>query len=294
MRNQIIFSGKVLFLALIAFIAMSLVSIIIPLPEILKTSLSGSDLLKTVMMLLLMHVILSIVISYVLIRSNIYGIKLFVFLVWIIFGINTLVMQLDTIIFINAFPGITVVDIGYLVLGSFIHTSVVVPVAMLIFNKWEKVDFVPGNKQRFTNLYAKILILAIIFVIIYFAFGITIPMQFPGVKDFYKDIMIQIQNNLFLFIILQFFRGVLWVIAGLPLFKLFEKKRDVVIAYVLCYSIFSSVGLLLPNPIMPAHVRFAHCIEIVISMALFGLINALVLNFEYKKKIKNTAECRAI
>lgn len=112
---------------------------------------------------------------------------------------------------------------------------------------------------------------ALAYVAIYVAFGM---LAYPHVADFYADKPLPGLAEL---IPLQILRGLIFVIAAAPLLRL--NPRLAPLAVGLTFSILGGVApLLMDNPLMPAHVRLVHGIEVGTSNLLFGALLAWVLS----------------
>jgi hypothetical protein len=276
MKKVLIVSGQIFVLTLLGILSMIVASLIIPQPSIIAESRATINQQEAGQMLFLSRFVLSLIFAFIISRSRVSGIKLLLNLLCITFGISTFVMQLETIIFIKAFPSIVYTDVLLLALTALVSNVIFVPLAIMVFGKWKKSIGTPSAQISFRGFYYKISLIAAIYVGLYFFFGYFVAFQFSEVRDFYQNT--SIQNDQITLGLIQFLRGILWVIVGLPLFYLFDKKLHLVIASVLVYSIFSSIALILPNPLMPEAVRFGHFLEISSSMAVFGFIVPLILH----------------
>lgn len=284
MKKSLIISSKIIALTILGMLSMIVASLIIPQPDIIAESRATINQQEAGQMLLLSRFVLSLIFAFIVSKSRISGIKLFINLLCITFGVSTFVMQLETIIFIKAFPLIVYKDVLLLALTALVSNVIFVPLAIMVFGKWKKSIDSPNIQISFSGYYYKIPLIAAIYVFLYFFFGYFVAFQFSEVRDFYQNT--SIQNDQIILGLIQFLRGILWVIVGLPLFYLFDKKLHLVIASVLVYSIFSSIALILPNPLMPEAVRFGHFLEISSSMAVFGLIVPIILQYK-KQTFKN-------
>lgn len=77
------------------------------------------------------------------------------------------------------------------------------------------------------------------------------------------------------FPVFQYFRGVLWLLCLIPLFRGFSGKRlELVILSFLALAYLPTIQLMFPNPLMPARVALAHFWETSISTGIFGALCA--------------------
>jgi hypothetical protein len=75
--------------------------------------------------------------------------------------------------------------------------------------------------------------------------------------------------------VFQYFRGVLWILCLIPLFKGFSGGRiELVALSASALAYLTTVLLSFPNPLMPVGVSVAHFWEVSISMLIFGALCA--------------------
>lgn len=81
--------------------------------------------------------------------------------------------------------------------------------------------------------------------------------------------------------VFQYFRGVLWMLCLVPLFKGFSGKRaELVIFSALALGLLPTAQLAFPNPLMPASVSWMHFWEVLISTGIFGALCAYFVPLE--------------
>lgn len=272
-KKIVVLIARILVLTVIGFVTMAVASAITPRPEFLK-AVQASTSSQAAIMLLFIRFILAIIFAFILKTTTLRGFRLMALLFWIVFGVTTFVMQLETIIFGSAFPILTTRDVLLMAFTALVGDLLFVPLAVLVMGRWK------GNDAPITPLFqngypTRIVLLAVIYPVLYFFFGYVVAWQSSAVREFYATTTIT--NNQLMLLIIQIGRGILWVLAGLPLFGMFEKRIHSVIASTLCYSLFPSIALLLPSILMPEPVRMAHFVEISLSMAIFGLLAGWVM-----------------
>jgi hypothetical protein len=282
-KNIAVLFARIIGLTLLGIIVMIVSAAITPQPEIMKLA-AASDSSQSMVMLILVRFILALIFAFILEKTCLRGFRLMGLMIWVVFGITTFMTQLETLIFGSAFPALSTNDVYLLVLNALVEDLMFVPIAVLIMGKWK------SNDQAMQPLFQKshvfpAAILAVIYPVLYFFFGYFVAWQSSAVREFYATTTITTAQPLLTFI--QIGRGFLWVIAGLPLLVLFEKRIDKIIASVLCFGLFPSIGLFFPNPLMPEPVRMAHFVELTISMAIFGLVMGLLMT---KKESDATLE----
>jgi hypothetical protein len=277
-KKVVVFATRVIALTILGLIVTILASAITPRPEIVKAA-QNSPAGQTILLLLFQRFILALIFAFILETTTLRGIRLMALLFWTVFGITTVVMQMETIIFGSAFPGLTTSDVLLLAFTAMVTELIFVPSSVFVMGKWKSNGV--AVRPLFNNTYPlKIVIMAVIFPVLYFVFGYFVAWQSAAVREFYATTTITTAQPLLT--IIQIIRGALWVFAGLPLFVMFDKRSYTVIASTLCYSLLPSVSLLLPNPLMPEPVRLVHFVEISLSMALFGALTGWIMTGKTK------------
>jgi len=129
-------------------------------------------------------------------------------------------------------------------------------------------------------------VIALCYVVIYFTFGYFLAWKNPAVRAYYHGtdpggFLTQIKSVVVetpWLVALQFARGLLWVFIALPIVRMMKGERwEIALAVALCFAVFMSSLLLLPNPLMPTEVRMAHLVETATSNFLFGCLLVFVL-----------------
>lgn len=147
-------------------------------------------------------------------------------------------------------------------------------------------------KNRLTLISWNLVILAfVIYPLIYFLAGHFVAWQFPAIRQYYtgealnRGFIFQfkdyLQDGLYFF---QILRGALWILIAWPFLQHFQGSRFKA-SWVLgiLFSVLHCTQLLLPNPYMPAEVRYAHLLETASSVFLWGFLVAWV--FVQKRQI---------
>jgi hypothetical protein len=77
------------------------------------------------------------------------------------------------------------------------------------------------------------------------------------------------------FPVFQLFRGILWILCLIPLFKGFTGTRSELIALsAVALALLPTAQLSFANPLMPAGVSYGHFWEVLISTGIFGALCA--------------------
>lgn len=196
------------------------------------------------------------------------------------FGIQYFMSQIETVWF-NDSLGLPGNGIAAIVFGGAFTLIAFSIITVWVTGKFKNEPNNINDSTRSRFNFKKIIVLsAIIWPLIYFAFGYFVAWQFKEVRLLYSgtteiDSLLEImkgnfESGLYLF---QIFRGFLWVFIGLLVLKMARGNRvSKGILLGLLFTILGCSGLLLPNPVMPEMVRFAHLLETSTSSFIWGFI----------------------
>ena len=293
---------RLLALALVYFVCFVVVS-----GALLSTTVdqpAPADAGATLLALLVVSLVHAAVLTYVIRRSRWSGWKLTLSLFFVLYGVSTLMPQIETAYFVTRLPpGM----LPRLFLAGLIIAAVFSPLAVLILGKAR-----PGTRDAFDDVrlnmsasawIVRLSIIAIAYVLIYFTFGYFVAWQSEAVRAYYggndpgsfiahMGNLLRTEPRLFL---LQIARGILWTLIALPVIKMTKGKRwGAGLAVALLFAMGSS-QLLIPNPLMPAEVRMAHLVETVTSNFLFGwLVVAVIVQVHHPlRRIRVAPETHA-
>jgi hypothetical protein len=111
------------------------------------------------------------------------------------------------------------------------------------------------------------------YICLYWAAGLCV---IPFTKNFYAQFALPSPGAI---VLMQVFRGLLYIGAVLPLARMIPERRHAAIVLGLALSILGGAVPLLPdNALMPPNIRFAHFIEIGVSNFLYGVILAYLFS----------------
>ena len=115
--------------------------------------------------------------------------------------------------------------------------------------------------------------IAALYVPIYLLAGalLAIPLAGGAFSSTYESLNVPIWMPLF-----QFGRGLLWAWIIWWIVSSHSNKHDPRVTTAFCICIFSTVQLLHPNPFMLDQLRYAHLVEMSISMSLYGWLAASI------------------
>lgn len=165
----------------------------------------------------------------------------------------------------------------------------------LISKKNEIVSIKEKISIHYKRISQKIILIAVIYLIIYNLFGYFVAWQFEATRIYYtghselKGLFTMLFQNFsdLKFVIVHFFRGILFGLAGYIFYNLLEcskAKKMLILALI-----FGGFGfqIILPNPVFPEMVRISHFIETTSSMIIFGLIVGYIFSYQEGKILTN-------
>jgi hypothetical protein len=285
MKSPILIALKLIAATVLYFVCFSVIS---------GALLSGAapqpgpeEVRSTLLALLTISFLNAGVLAFIILRSRWTGWKLIVSLFLVSFGVNTFMPQIETAVFVTRLPpGM----LPRLFLAGAIVAAIFTPLAVLIFGKARSrtnEEYAPTLLNMTANAWiAKLSLIAVAYVIVYFTFGYFIAWQSPAVRAYYGggdtgSFITQMTSELYArpsLFLLQALRGLLWAALALPIIKMMKGKWwEAGLAVALLFGVVMSSQLLLPNPLMPRAVRLAHLVETSTSNFLFGWLVVITL-----------------
>lgn len=264
--------GFLLVLRLVgAFLAMLFAYVISGQLIGVRLNLSAEEASQSGTALLIVALITSLALAYPILRSRWYGVKLMGTVVILLFGVETFMSQIETLYFIGALK--MPLDLVLRVIASgFLRALIFAPLAVIVLGKLRGMPL-PDEDLRLKLLPAewvvRFAILSLLYVVVYFAFGYFVAMQWTEAQAYYDGTFVGgLQLVLF-----QVLRGVMWAALALPIAAMMRGKAwETCLATALVFAIPLASGVIFPNPFMPAMVRQAHFFELTSSMLTYGAI----------------------
>ena len=262
----------------------------LPFSEAFRVTSANVDPLSSMLALVVNSVFICFTISYLATNSDWRGAWRALGISFSVFMIASFMTQIETLFFGDAFQGLTKMDAEMIMLAPLLPIVVVTLLCGRFFG--QKNSALPNVKLSISSLIARIAVLGLVYMAVYFIFGYFVAWKFEAVRLFYSGSTVdagflgQLQNNLNdqpIIYPFQVIRGILFVSFLVPmLLMLYRKgKAKFVLAVCLVY-LTTSIVLIIPNALFPDAVRWAHFIEMTSSMLLFGLISGFTL-FNTKK-----------
>lgn len=238
--------------------------------------------LDSILWLLVTGLLQALVLSYVLARSVWHGWKLIATLFVVYAGITVLQTNIEAIVFLQYFVSIIPVDtMPQLILNGLIGSALVAIAAVLILDKMRPapvpVGYTDHLKMSAFGWVWKLSALAVIYLFIYFLFGLVVakPLAGPAFDEYYGDLQLPLWILPF-----QLVRGLIWALLTVPIIKMMNGSRwEITLGVALLLSVLISSLVIPPNEFMPAPIRLAHFVELFSSMFVFGLADAWILTF---------------
>jgi hypothetical protein len=219
-------------------------------------------------------------------RSSEKGLRMAAQLFVLSFGAQVLETQIETGYFSSAFPLLQGNFQVYVLILRGLVTSLLF--SMLV--TWICGGFSrrPRPQTRFTATAARAVRqaawLAAVYVILYVLFGYFVAWQVRELRLFYGGppelnglfqqwgLTLMAKPELPVF---QYFRGVLWILCLIPLFRGFSGGRaELVVLSALALGLLPTAQMAFANPLMPAAVSLGHFWEVAISTGIFGMLCA--------------------
>ena len=168
----------------LAFIAM-LVAYMLSLQVVGQTdiTLSPEEARQAGIALIFVSLFYSLILSFIILRSSWYGLKLIGAVFLVQFGVETFMAQIETLYFNRAVQMSTAVLISIVAAGV-LRASIFAPLAVIIFGKLKK-PAQPEEEPVFvvsSDFGKRFLAVTLIYVLIYFLFGYFVAWQWEETR----------------------------------------------------------------------------------------------------------------
>src|SRR5258706_13345334 len=221
-------------------------AIIFPFPLVQK---SQSDVEPLMLFVVLLIDFIGVV--YLIKRIDLSGMRLFLAVVLVFWGLLTFMTQIETWYFREAMPAITDEVLLKLFLNPFITAVTFVPAGIWILGKWKQTHGHQDHHLSLKSRWKEVLALSVTYVFIYFLFGHYVAWQFAEVRTFYSGtpellgFIEQFQHTLLIhnsILPFQLSRGFLWILFGLPVILYLKgNNTEKIVAFVLMDSVLTSI-----------------------------------------------------
>ncbi len=237
---------------------------------------AGSEPISVVAALLIAALANTAVLGWVVARSDAPRWRLALAIFFALWGIQTVLAQVETAIF----PGISHrVPPGFVmrvVAAGMLHAAIVAACAVSLLAR--RPSWSTSSRQRPAGIWG-FAAAAAVYIVLYFTCGYFIAWRQPVLAAYYGgadpgsfvlQLRAVIANTPWL-VAVQAARGAVWAVILTQVTRLLQCSRAETIAIAAALSGIASLGLLAPNPFMPFDVRMIHLAETVTANVLFGV-----------------------
>jgi len=288
MKTTIVYAIRLIGLTVVYFTCFLVVAaIVFPAPP-----QSSSEQANPALALLLVSFLNAAVLEYLIWRSRWSGWKLVLVVFVTLFGVVTVMSQIETAVFVTRLPpGM----LPRIFLGGALVSAAFSTLAVLILGKLRSRQS-GGPALRLPASIGewawKAALIIVMYVVLYFTFGYFIAWQSPAVRAYYggsdpQGFFVQMGNtlrNMPWLVPLQAVRAILWAALGVLIIRMLKRSwLEAGLLVALMFSVVMNSQLLIPNPYMPPEVRMAHLLETASSNFLFGCLLVWVLSIGKKQ-----------
>jgi hypothetical protein len=277
---------QILCVAIGFLISLTIPSMLIPMPKAMMDATPASGFLSGTVAFLLNGLVNAVILVWAGRRSTYKGLALWGQLLVLSFGAQVFMTQIETGYFLSAFPLLQGnFEVYRLILRGLLTSALVTLLVTWMVGGFSKkappqTQFAVTNDSAVKSGWW----LSFAYIALYMLFGYYVAWQSQVLRLFYggpaelnsffnqwsQTLMNRPELPVF-----QYFRGILWIVCLIPLFKGFSGKRtELVILSALALALLPTMQLAFANPLMPATVSAYHFIEVSISTGIFGALCA--------------------
>lgn len=233
--------------------------------------------------ILLVSLLETVALLWLILRMNLTGLKLFWVVLVVFHSTKVFLMMIEAAFFLNIWttpPMIGLERVFALEVHGLLMALLFCPVAILVLKKWQ--PLAPVSPDIFPvitrHLVLKLLWVSVIYAACYWLAGafVLIPLAGDSFQFTYGHLQVPLWMPLF-----QVGRGVFWAFIVLLLVRhLRLQGGSLYFGVGLLVAVLAGSQLLVPNPYMLDHLRYAHLVEISMSMVIFGALASWMLRAE--------------
>ena len=284
-RTIIIIALKVIVLTLIYFLCFAIAAVLVMPPADVGQSPSAQA--EGALALLAVCFLNTAVLTYIILRSRQSGLKLTLTVFLILYGVTTVMSQIESAVFLTKLPSGM---LPRLFLFGAIVSAIFSPVAVFVLKRK-----VQGSQEHeagrrlempLSEWVWKIALIAVAYIILYFTFGYYIAWKNPAVRAYYDGTdpgslfaqMSAVMRDTPWLVPFQALRSLMWTAIAVLLIRMMKGRWwEIALATGGVFAVVMNSQLLLPNPLMPEAVRMAHLLETATSNFIFGCLIAWLL-----------------
>jgi hypothetical protein len=221
------------------------------------------------------------VLTHLILRSRWAGWRLVATVFLVFYGVMTFMPQIESAVFLTTLPSGLLPRLflmGALIAAPF--SALAVPI--LRKRRADAEDAAPNARlvMPAKEWAWKLAVIAIAYLVLYFAFGYLVAWKNSAVREYYGGIdegsflahMSTVLTDTCWLIPFQMLRAILWMAIALPVIRMLKGPwQETALALGLLFAV-TNAQLLLPNPYMPEVVRMTHLIETASSNFVFGFL----------------------
>ncbi len=267
--------GKMIILSFLLLIIYAFSAAIVGLNHSSMTT----DFVATMTGTVLMVLSYTIVLSYPIIRSKWFGLRLILAISAAYYGLAIFLPQLDVILFLSYFENIVDASLATRVLLQGAITAVIfIPLAVLLFKKMRSKQQVEPNQSRSISMskrqwVIKLIMIAGSYIILYIAAGTLIAWQNPELTIYYGDLIDQMSAVGTWMLLFQGVRAIIFTAIAFPIIRLMKGNWwEAGLTVALLLSVLMSTPMLIPTNFMPDSVRMSHFVELFTENFVLGWI----------------------
>ena len=243
---------------------------------------TGEDPSKTFGLLFAMLLLEIGVLLWAIRRVEGKKVQLFFTIFSLLFGIQFVMSQIEAWAFQSA-VGMSSKEMLQTVLGGFLFGLLVA--ALLVFTQKRKAQVTSGAPLIHLTAGKVLFLVVMVYPLLYWLAGYFIAWQFQAIRHYYTGAASNegmVAGFLGFFVdglyFLQVGRAFLWFLLAWPFLFYFRGSRlQGALLLGALFSVLHCAQLLLPNPYMPAEIRYPHLLETASSTFIWGFVMARVL-----------------
>ena len=267
-------------------VCLTIPSLLIPMPKAMMDATPASGFVSGTLALLLNGLVNAVILVWAGRRSTYKGLALWGQLLVLSFGAQVFMTQIETAYFLSAFPLLhgNFEVYGLILRGLLTSALVTLLVTWMVGGFSKKARPQPQFAVTNDDAVKSGWWLSFVYILLYMLFGYFVAWQSQVLRLFYGG---PAELNSFFnqwgqslmnrpeLLVFQYFRGLLWIVCLVPLFKGFSGKRiELVILSALALALLPTMQLAFANPLMPPTVSLYHFIEVSVSTGIFGALCA--------------------
>ncbi len=252
-------------------------NMVLPFSQAFKSMNAAADPLSAVF-LMIVSVFNSYLIYFIASRSSWRGSKRVAGIVFTVFMVSSFMTQIETLFFGSAFEALTTADVILIMLAPLPSITAAALLCVKLYGAGDTAA--KAGPLPLMPLIKRIAALGAVYTAIYFLFGYFV---FEALRVFYSGspedagFIGQLMNNELVIYPFQFLRGMMFAAFTLPLLSMLRGNKNAFFKSVCLVYLTAAVVLIIPNPLFPDTVRWAHFIEMLSSMLVFGIITGLAM-----------------